>query len=80
MGKRSLEALIKAGCFDILAETLKPHYITDHSDCSYQIRRELWRQLPEAMAAADQNRQNQLIGTMDLFTDVDDSLFVAPAT
>lgn len=78
VGKRSLEALIKAGCFDILAETLKPHYITDHSDCSYQIRRGLWRQLPEAMAAADQNRQNQLIGTMDLFTDVDDSLFVAP--
>lgn len=78
VGKRSLEALIKAGCFDILAETLKPHYITDHSDCSYQIRRGLWRQLPEAMAAADQNRQNQLIGTMDLFADVDDSLFVAP--
>lgn len=78
MGKRSLEALIKAGCFDILAETLKPHYTTDHSDCSYQIRRGLWRQLPEAMAAADQNRQNQLIGTMDLFADVDDSLFVAP--
>lgn len=78
VGKRSLEALIKAGCFDILAETLKPHYIGENFDHSYQIRRGLWRQLPEAMAAADQNRQNQLAGTFDLFAEVDDGLSVAP--
>lgn len=78
VGKRSLEALIKAGCFDVLAETLKPHYLGEDFDHSYQIRRGLWRQLPEAMAAADQNRQNQLTGTMDLFAEFDDTLFVAP--
>ncbi|OOS06341.1 DNA polymerase-3 subunit alpha [Moraxella cuniculi DSM 21768] len=78
VGKRSLEALIKAGCFDILAETLKPHYLGESFDHSYQIRRGLWRQLPDAMATADQNRQNQLAGTMDLFAEVDDGLSVAP--
>ena len=78
VGKRTLEALIKAGCFDVLAETLKPHYLGEDFDHSYQIRRGLWRQLPEAMAAADQNRQNQLTGTMDLFAEFDDTLFVAP--
>ncbi|MFB6349738.1 DNA polymerase III subunit alpha [Moraxella sp. ZJ142] len=78
VGKRSLEALIKAGCFDILAETLKPHYLGENFDYSYQIRRGLWRQLPEAMAAADQNYQNRLAGTMDLFAEVDDGLSVAP--
>ena len=78
VGKRSLEALIKAGCFDILAETLKPQYLANGINLSHQIRRGLWRQLPEAMAAATQNRQNQLSGTFDLFQEVDDSLAVAP--
>lgn len=78
VGKRTLEALIKAGCFDVLAETLKPHYLTDEGDFSHQIRRGLWEQLPDAMAAAEQNRQNQLIGTFDLFQEVDDGLSVAP--
>ncbi len=81
VGKRTLEALVNAGCFDILAETLKPHLVYDGQDGedeSYQIRRALWEQLPEAMAAAEQNRHNALAGTADLFQEVDDSLFVAP--
>lgn len=77
VGKRTLEALIKAGCFDVLAETLKPHYL-QQKDCSYQIRRALWEQLPDAMAAAEQNRSNRLAGTFDLFQDIDEGLSTAP--
>lgn len=77
VGKRTLEALVKAGCFDILTETLKPHY-NQHQQNNYQIRRALYEQLPSALTAADQNRKNQLAGTFDLFQEVDDGLTVAP--
>lgn len=74
VGKRTLEALVKAGCFDDLAQNLRPEY----QDRPYEIRGALWEQLPQAMQAADQNRQNALAGTFDLFNTIDDSLTIAP--
>ncbi|OOR90042.1 DNA polymerase III subunit alpha [Moraxella caviae] len=78
VGKRALEALIRAGCFDILAEELQPALITEEANLSHQIRGGLWEQFPSAMQAAEQNRQNALAGTFDLFGEVDDGLSVAP--
>lgn len=79
VGKRALEALIKAGCFDDLASKLKPHLTTlDGKNQSYHIRGGLWEQLPAAMEVAHQNRQNELSRTFDLFAEVDDGLSIAP--
>lgn len=72
VGKLALEALINSGSLDDLAHSLgsplSPH----------DIRAGLWEQLPMAMKAAEQNRNNALGGTMDLFAQVDDALSVAP--
>lgn len=79
VGKRTLEALIMAGCFDVLAQKLRPKLVdVDGKDLSFEIRGALWQQLPQAMQAAEQNRNNALTGTFDLFAQVDDGLTVAP--
>ncbi len=79
VGKRTLEALIMAGCFDVLAQKLRPELVdVDGKDLSFEIRGALWQQLPQAMQAAEQNRNNALTGTFDLFAQVDDGLSVAP--
>lgn len=53
--KRTLEALIRAGAMD----------------CFETERASLMQQLPEAVQAADQARQNREIGMMDLFGEVE---------
>ncbi len=79
VGKRALEALIMAGCFDILAKKLRPDLLdVNGENLSHEIRGALWEQLPQAMKAAEQNRNNEMIGTLDLFAQVDDGLSVAP--
>lgn len=75
VGKRTLEALVMAGCFDVLAKKLRSDLPAGEY---HQIRGALWEQLPQAMQAAEQNRTNALSGTMDLFAQVDTGLFVAP--
>ncbi len=80
VGKRALEALIMAGCFDDLAYKLQPHLQNlDGKNQNYQIRGGLWAQLPTAMEVANQNRQNAILGSMDLFAEVDDGLSIAPS-
>lgn len=79
VGKRALEALINAGCFDDLASVLSPNLLDVHGkNLSYQIRGGLWEQLPQAMEVAHQNRLNNETGTFDLFAEVDEGLSVAP--
>lgn len=76
VGKRALEALICAGCFDDLAVKIKPEFAAQ--ELRHHIRGGLWEQLPAAAQVAEQNRQNELAGTFDLFGEVDDGLSVAP--
>ncbi|MDO5652125.1 MAG: DNA polymerase III subunit alpha [Moraxella sp.] len=79
VGKRALEALVRAGCFDDLASSLRPDLLdVDGQNLSYEIRGGLWEQLPTAMRAAEQNRENSMVGTLDLFASVDTALSVAP--
>lgn len=74
VNKRTLEALVRAGCFDDFAKTLRPDL---PSDKAYEIRGSLMAQLPSAVQAAEQARQNQEIGMMDLFGG-DDNVIAAP--
>ena len=74
VNKRTLEALIKAGCFDDFAKTLRPEL--DETQY-HQIRGALMTQLPSAVKAAEQNRQNSEMGIMDLFGEID-SVTTAP--
>ena len=74
VNKRTLEALIKAGCFDDFAKTLRPEL--DETQY-HQIRGALMIQLPSAVKAAEQNRQNSEMGIMDLFGEID-SVTTAP--
>lgn len=74
VGKRALEALVCAGCFDDMALKLAPQF----SHQRHHVRGGLWEQLPSAMEVAHQNRQNTIDGTLDLFAEVDDGLSVAP--
>ena len=53
VNKRTLEALVKAGCFDSFAQALRPDL---PSDQAYQIRGALFAQLPNAVQAAEQQR------------------------
>ena len=84
VGKRTLEALLMSGCFDDFAKSYRPDLLavttTDGKihDLSYEIRGGLWEQLPTAMRAAEQNLENKTLGTMDLFSSVDNALSVAP--
>lgn len=74
VNKRTLEALVRAGCFDDFAATLRPDLPADRA---FEIRGALMAQLPNAVQAAEQARQNQEIGMMDLFGG-DDNVIAAP--
>lgn len=67
VNKRTLEALVKSGCFDCFAEHLRPDLPDDEK---YQIRGALMAELPKAVQAAEQERQNENLGMMDLFSDI----------
>lgn len=68
VNKRTLEALVKAGCFDVFAEKLRPDLPTDEK---FQIRGALMAELPKAVQAAEQERQNQNLGMMDMFAEIE---------
>ncbi|PNK59680.1 DNA polymerase III subunit alpha [Psychrobacter sp. FDAARGOS_221] len=75
VNKRTLEALIKSGCFDDFAVTLRPDLEPDQR---HQIRGALMDQLPSAVQAAEQERQNNEMGMMDLFSEVDNATTAPP--
>lgn len=75
VNKRTLEALVSAGCFDDFAATLRPDLPTDEA---YEIRGALMSQLPNAVQAAEQDRQNREIGMMDLFGEMDGVVAAPP--
>ena len=75
VNKRTLEALIKSGCFDDFAITLRPDL---EDDQHHQIRGALMTQLPSAVQAAEQERQNNEMGMMDLFSEVDNATTAPP--
>jgi len=75
VNKRTLEALVRAGCFDDFAKTLRPDL---PADAAYEIRGALMAQLPNAVQAAEQARQNNEIGMMDLFGDANNVIEAPP--
>ena len=75
VNKRTLEALVSAGCFDDFAATLRPDL---PADAAYEIRGALMSQLPSAVQAAEQDRQNREIGMMDLFGEMDGVVAAPP--
>ena len=75
VNKRTLEALVSAGCFDDFATTLRPDLPSDEA---YEIRGALMSQLPSAVQAAEQDRQNREIGMMDLFGEMDGVVAAPP--
>ena len=75
VNKRTLEALVSAGCFDDFAATLRPDLPSDEA---YEIRGALMSQLPSAVQAAEQDRQNREIGMMDLFSEMDGVVAAPP--
>ncbi|MGP5338326.1 DNA polymerase III subunit alpha [Psychrobacter maritimus] len=75
VNKRTLEALVSAGCFDDFAVTLRPDLPADEA---YEIRGALMSQLPSAVQAAEQDRQNREIGMMDLFGEMDGVVAAPP--
>ncbi|OLF38412.1 DNA polymerase III subunit alpha [Psychrobacter sp. Cmf 22.2] len=75
VNKRTLEALVSAGCFDDFAATLRPDL---PSDAAYEIRGALMSQLPSAVQAAEQDRQNNELGMMDLFGEMDGVVAAPP--
>lgn len=75
VNKRTLEALVSAGCFDDFAATLRPDL---SADAAYEIRGALMGQLPSAVQAAEQDRQNREIGMMDLFGETDGVVAAPP--
>ncbi|MDN5802064.1 MAG: DNA polymerase III subunit alpha, partial [Psychrobacter sp.] len=75
VNKRTLEGLINAGCFDDFATTLRPDLPADEA---YEIRGALMSQLPSAVQAAEQDRQNREIGMMDLFGEMDGVVAAPP--
>lgn len=75
VNKRTLEALISAGCFDDFAATLRPDLPSDEA---YVIRGALMSQLPSAVQAAEQDRQNNELGMMDLFGEMDGVVSAPP--
>ena len=68
VNKRTLEALVSSGCFDDFAATLRPDLPSDEA---FEIRGALMSQLPSAVQAAEQDRQNKEFGMMDLFGEID---------
>ena len=75
VNKRTLEALVSAGCFDDFAATLRPDL---PADVAYEIRGALMSQLPSAVQAAEQDRQNRETGMMDLFGEMDGVVAAPP--
>lgn len=75
VNKRTLEALVSAGCFDDFAATLRPDLSSDEA---YEIRGALMSQLPSAVQAAEQDRQNNELGMMDLFGEMDGVVAAPP--
>ena len=75
VNKRTLEALVSAGCFDDFAATLPPDLPSDEA---YEIRGALMSQLPSAVQAAEQDRQNNELGMMDLFGEMDGVVAAPP--
>ena len=75
VNKRTLEALVSAGCFDDFAATLRPDLPDDKA---YEIRGALMSQLPSAVQAAEQDRQNKEVGMMDLFGEADGVVTAPP--
>ncbi len=75
VNKRTLEALVSAGCFDDFAATLRPDL---PSDSAYEIRGALMSQLPNAVQAAEQDRQNRDLGMMDLFSEINGAVAAPP--
>ncbi|KRU22924.1 DNA polymerase III subunit alpha [Psychrobacter piscatorii] len=75
VNKRTLEALVSAGCFDDFATTLRPDLPADEA---YEIRGALMSQLPSAVQAAEQDRQNNELGMMDLFGEMDGVVAAPP--
>lgn len=75
VNKRTLEALVSAGCFDDFAATLRPDLPSDEA---YEIRGALMGQLPSAVQAAEQDRQNNELGMMDLFGEMDGVVAAPP--
>ncbi|WP_201584321.1 DNA polymerase III subunit alpha [Psychrobacter jeotgali] len=75
VNKRTLEALISAGCFDDFAATLRPDLPSDEA---YEIRGALMSQLPSAVQAAEQDRKNGELGMMDLFGEMDGVVAAPP--
>ncbi|WP_350557955.1 DNA polymerase III subunit alpha [Psychrobacter sp. CAL346-MNA-CIBAN-0220] len=75
INKRTLVALVSAGCFDDFAATLRPDLPADEA---YEIRGALMSQLPSAVQAAEQDRQNKEIGMMDLFGEMDGVVTAPP--
>lgn len=67
VNKRTLEALIRAGCFDDFAVNLRSDLPQDHA---FDIRGALMEELPKAVQAADQQRQNDNLGMMDMFAEI----------
>lgn len=67
VNKRTLEALIQAGCFDTLAKTLRPDLPDDRA---FDIRGALFAEMPKAMQSAEQHRSNSNIGMVDMFADI----------
>lgn len=75
VNKRTLEALVSAGCFDDFAATLRPDLPANEA---YEIRGALMSQLPSAVQAAEQDRQNNELGMMDLFGEMDGVVAAPP--
>ncbi len=67
VNKRTLEALVKAGCFDTFAEKLRPDLPAEDA---FVIRGALMAELPKAVQSAEQERQNTNLGMIDLFSDI----------
>lgn len=76
VNKRTLEALVRAGCFDDFASTQRPELLAENK--AYEIRGALMAQLPKAVQASEQHRQNQEVGMIDMFAEIDDVTAAPP--
>lgn len=68
VNKRTLEALIKAGCFDSFAHHARPDLPNNQA---YDIRGALLNELPKAVKTAEQEKQNASLGILDLFSEIE---------
>jgi DNA polymerase-3 subunit alpha len=75
VNKRTLEALVRAGCFDDFAASLRPDLPADRA---FDIRGALMAELPKAVQAAEQERQNDNLGMIDMFAEIADVTAAPP--